>query len=85
MQSYLLLALVEKRLGRFDQCFHLCERMLALDPRNEAAYEIKGDLFKTNLHIEEAFVNYSKAVQLNPASSSAISSLGDVLKFKGRL
>ena len=56
-----------------------------MDPKNERAYELKGDFFKTNLQIEEAFVQYSKAVQINPESSSAISSLGDVLKFKGRL
>ena len=52
---------------------------------NESAYEMKGDLFKTNARIEEAFVQYSKALSINPESSSAISSLGDVLKFKGRL
>jgi hypothetical protein len=62
MQNYLLLALVDKRLGRFESCFQLCEHILSMDPMNEAAYEMKGDLFKTNHHIEEAFVNYSKAV-----------------------
>lgn len=56
-----------------------------MDPNNERAYEIRGDFFKTNSQIEEAFVQYSKAVQINPESSSAISSLGDVLKFKGKL
>jgi len=56
-----------------------------MDPMNEIAYEMKGDLFKGNARIEEAFVQYSIALQINPESSSAISSLGDVLKFKGKL
>lgn len=52
---------------------------------NVSAYEMKGDLFKTNALIEEAFIQYSKALSINPESSSAISSLGDVFKFTGRL
>jgi tetratricopeptide (TPR) repeat protein len=56
-----------------------------MDPMNETAYEMKGDLFKGNARIEEEFVQYSKALSINPESSSAISSLGDVLKFKGKL
>ena len=63
----------------------ICDKILSMDPNNERAYEVKGDLFKTNSQIEEAFIQYSKAVQINPESSSAISSLGDVLKFKGKL
>lgn len=54
-----------------------------MDPNNESAYQMKGDLFKTNLKIDEALAQYSKAVQINPESSSAISSIGDVLKFRG--
>jgi tetratricopeptide (TPR) repeat protein len=56
-----------------------------MDPNNVTAYEIKGDLFKHSARIEEAFIEYSRAVQINPESSSAISRLGDVLKFKGQL
>ena len=55
-----------------------------MDPNNESAYQMKGDLFKTNLKIDEALAQYSKAVQINPESSSAISSIGDVLKFRGQ-
>ncbi len=49
-----------------------------MDPMNECAYEIKGDLFKTNSKIEEAFVYYSKALEINPESSSANRSLGEI-------
>ena len=56
-----------------------------MDPTNAGAYELKGDIFKTNQLIEEAFIQYSRAVELNPESSSGMSSLGDVLKFKGKL
>ena len=63
----------------------ICDKILTMDPNNADVYELKGDFFKTNSQIEEAFVQYSKAVQINPESSSAISSLGDVLKFKGKL
>jgi hypothetical protein len=33
-----------------------------MDPMNESAYEMKGDLFKNNARIEEAFIEYSKAI-----------------------
>ena len=56
-----------------------------MDPDNAGAYEIKGDLYKNNELIEEAFIQYSRAVELNPESSSGISSLGDLLKGKGKL
>lgn len=85
MQNWILLALLERKMGRQDNCMQICDKILSMDPNNERAYELKGDFFKTNSQIEEAFVQYSKAVQINPESSSAISSLGDVLKFKGKL
>lgn len=85
MQNWVLLALLEMKMGRHDNCLHICEKILSMDPLNECAYELKGDLYKTNQKIDEAFVEYSKAVQLNPESSSAISSLGDIMKFKGKL
>ena len=45
---------------------------------------MKGDLFLKNAKMEEAFIQYSKALSINPESSSAISSLGDMLKMDGR-
>lgn len=56
-----------------------------MDANNVGAFELKGDLYKTNMKIEEAFIEYSKAVQVNPESSSAISNMGDILKFKGKI
>jgi tetratricopeptide (TPR) repeat protein len=85
MQNWILLALLERKVGRTDNCMQICEQVISMDPNNETAYEIKGDLFKYNARIEEAFIQYSRAIQCNPESSSAISRLGDVLKFKGRL
>ena len=85
MQNWVLLALLEMKMGRHDNCLQICEKILSMDPYNECAYELKGDLYKTNQKIDEAFIEYSKAVQINPESSSAISSLGDIMKFKGKL
>ena len=86
MQNWILLALLEKKMGRLDNCFEICEKVISMDPNNAGAYELKGDLYKMNPSlIEEAFIQYSRAVELNPESSSGISSLGDVLKFKGKL
>jgi tetratricopeptide (TPR) repeat protein len=85
MQNWVLLALLEKKMGRQDNCMQICEKILSMDPNNESAYEMKGDLYKTNEQIEEAFVLYSKAIMINPESSSANSSIGQVLQFKGKL
>ena len=62
MQNWVLLALLERRMSRNDNCMQICDKILSMDPLNECAYEIKGDLFKTNARIEEAFVEYSKAI-----------------------
>jgi hypothetical protein len=62
MQNWVLLALLERRMGRNDNCMQICDKILTMDPLNESAYEIKGDLFETNARIEEAFVEYSKAI-----------------------
>ena len=56
-----------------------------MDPGNAGAYEIKGDLYKRNQLIDEAMYQYSKAVELNPESSSGMSSVGDIYKMKGKL
>lgn len=84
MQNWVLLALLEKWLGRTDSCMQICEKILSMDPYNDSAYQMKGDIFKGNLKIDEALAQYSKAIQINPESSSAISSIGDVLKFRGQ-
>ena len=62
MQNWILLAMLELKMGRQDNCMQICEKVLSMDPNNERAYEIRGDFFKTNSQIEEAFVQYSKAV-----------------------
>jgi hypothetical protein len=48
MQNWVLLALLEKKMGRQDNCMQICEKILSMDPNNESAYEMKGDLYKTN-------------------------------------
>lgn len=80
-----MMALLYKKKGDQDTCMQICEKILSMDAHNVGAFELKGDLYKTNNKIEEAFIEYSKAVQVNPESSSAISSLGDILKFKGKI
>ena len=56
MQNWILLALLERKMGRQDNCMQICEKILSMDPNNERAYEMRGDFFKTNAQIEEAFV-----------------------------
>jgi len=48
MANWVLLALLEKKMGRQDNCMQVCEKILSMDPNNESAYELKGDLYKTN-------------------------------------
>lgn len=62
MQNWVLLALLEQKMGRQDNCLQICEKIISMDPNNERVYEFKGDLFQKNFQIEEAFIEYSKAV-----------------------
>ena len=38
MQSWVLLALVERKKGRQDNCMLICDKILSMDPNNENAY-----------------------------------------------
>ena len=48
MQNWVLLALLERKMGRQDNSLQICDKILSMDPNNERAYELKGDFFKTN-------------------------------------
>jgi tetratricopeptide (TPR) repeat protein len=48
MQNWVYLALLEMKTGRSDHCMQICERILSMDPNNDNAYEMKGDLYKTS-------------------------------------
>ena len=39
MQNWILLALLERKMGRQDNCMQICEKILSMDPNNERAYE----------------------------------------------
>ncbi len=55
------------------------------DLTNEKAIELKGDFHRSYNQFDQAYLFYKKAIEVNPDSHSANSSLGDVLKSNGKL
>jgi hypothetical protein len=41
------MACLDLKVGRFDSCNSICDRILSVDTTNEKAFEIKGDLHKS--------------------------------------
>ena len=78
MLVWIHLACIERDLGRIDICSQICDRVLAMDPNNEKAYELKGDLCKEHGMMDKAFIFYSKAAEANPESSNAITNLAHI-------
>lgn len=56
-----------------------------MSPNYEKALELKGDLHKHFGQIDQAFIYYTKAVEVNPESSSAMSNLADLYRYQGKL
>lgn len=53
------------------------------DHNNSKAIELQGDLHYKFGQFEQAYMFYKKAIEVNPESHSANSSIGDLLRFKG--
>ena len=45
LTNWVNLAFLNLKVGRIDQCMMICEKILAVDPTNENAFQLKGDLF----------------------------------------
>lgn len=52
-----------------------------MDPNNEKAFELKGDVYRYYGLIDKAFIFYSKAIDINPESSSAMNNLAEVYHY----
>lgn len=50
------------------------------DCTNEKAFELKGDLFKCIGQFDQAFYFYSRAIEVNPESHSANSSIAELYR-----
>ena len=72
------LAYLEKDLGHLESCTQICDRVISMDPLNEKAFELKGDLYKFYGHMDKAFIFYSKAIEMNPESSSCMSNIAEM-------
>lgn len=55
-----------------------------MDPYNEKAFELKGDLFKFYGLMDKAFIFYSKAIEVNPESSNCMSNIADMYAESGK-
>lgn len=85
LSNWVNLALLNLKLGRTDDCMSICERILAADPKNENAFQLKGDLFFRLEQIDLAFMFYKRAIEVNPESHRANSSMGDIFQCSGKL
>ena len=54
----------------------LAERALLIDDQLDEAYYLRGKYFKENGQIEEALLNYDKALEINPNLSPSIYDIG---------
>ena len=81
--NWINLATLELKVGKGDSCMQICERILSYDPTHERAIELKGDLHHSCGQLEQAFMYYKKAIEVNPESHSAMSSMGDILLRHG--
>lgn len=85
MLAWINLAYLEKDMGNSQVCTQICEKVLQMDPNNEKAYELQGDLYKLFGHMDKAFIFYSKAIEMNPESSSSICNIAQMYQQQGKL
>jgi tetratricopeptide (TPR) repeat protein len=85
LSNWVNLALLDLKVGRSDSCMMICERILSIDPTNENAFQLKGDLFFRWEKIDLAFMFYKRAIEVNPESHRANSSMGDIFNCSGKL
>lgn len=74
------MACLDLKVGRYDSCMSICDRILSVDATNEKAFEIKGDLHKNVEQLDQAYLYYKRAIEFNPDSHYANSSVGDILR-----
>jgi tetratricopeptide (TPR) repeat protein len=79
------MACLDLKVGKLDSCMDICDRILSVDAFNEKAFEIKGDLHKCVEQLDQAFLYYKRAIEFNPDSHSANSSVADILRRNGKL
>ena len=64
---------------------HICEKILSVDFTNDRALELKGDFYYRNGQLDQAYMFYKQAIENNPESHSANSTMGDFMKSNGKI
>ena len=74
-----------KRMGRWYDAIEACDRAIALDPKQEPAWSLKGFVLSRLMRGDEALECLKIASSLNPGSSWAWIQMGEIYGTRGDL
>lgn len=82
---WLMLGIINRRLGLFEESEECCRRAVALQPRLAAAHQMLGAALQCLGRMDDALAAYRAAIRLDPASAEAHYLLGNALKDLGMM
>lgn len=79
------LAIVNRKLGSFDETEQICRKVLSTDPDNATAHHIHGSSLQCLGDMDGAMAEYKHAIQLNDKLTESHYFLGNLYRELGKL
>lgn len=77
VQAWLRLSIINGKLGNIDDAGNCCRHILAIEPDNDQAHVVLGNVFFHHRQLDEARRHYRTALQINPQNITALNNFGN--------
>lgn len=67
--------------GKYEKAIEYCEKLLKINPDNDAAYYIRGLSYRNLNQYEKAIEDYTKAIELNPDNEEIVELKNECIKL----
>jgi len=77
IQAWLRLSVINGKLGNIDEAGNCCRHVLAIQPDNDQAHVVLGNVLFHHRRLDEARQHYQTALQINPHNVVALNNFGN--------
>lgn len=85
MQAWLQLSTINAKLGNLDEAGDCCRHVLTIEPNNDQAHVVLGNIRFNHRQLEGALFHYQRALEINPQNITALNNFGNACQTEQQI